>query len=81
MFHNIILVITAEDGAHMVVGNRIFNIQEYSNAAIHSHTITTTIHRINMSTFLTVIVIAGNVDVNESVGLDGLVIEIAFYIV
>ena len=81
MFHNIILVVAAEDGTHMVIGNRIFNIQEYSNAAIHGHSIAAAIHRINMASFMTIIVIAGNVDVNESVGLNGFVIELSLLIV
>ena len=78
--HDIIFVVAAEDSAHMVVCNRIFDVEEHRDTAIHSHAVTTAIHRINMTAIGAVIVVACNVDVNESVGLDRFVIELSLVI-
>ena len=80
-FHDIILVVTAEDSAHMVVGDRIFNVEEHRDGTRHGHAVAAAIHRVDMSAVGTVIVIAGDVDVDEGVGLDRFVIELSLPIV
>ena len=80
-FHNIILIVAAKNRTHLVVCKRIFNIEEYRDRTSHRHTVATAIHRINMAAIGAVIVVAGDVDVDESVGLDGFVIELSLVIV